>query len=60
MASIAASDASKLAKLIKAKPFEFPVVGSRIIYNEKNNNEIRKLEIVIKFYLGCLKNYTKC
>ena len=27
MASIAASDASKLAKLMKAKPFEFPVVG---------------------------------
>ena len=29
MASMAASDASKLAKLINANPFEFPVSGSR-------------------------------
>lgn len=31
IASIAASEASKLAKFIKAKPFELPVSGSRII-----------------------------
>lgn len=31
IASIAASDASKLAKLINAKPLEFPVSGSLII-----------------------------
>jgi len=31
MASIEASEASKLAKLIKAKPLEFPVSGSLII-----------------------------
>ena len=35
MASMAASDASKLAKLMKAKPFELPVVGSLIIYTSK-------------------------
>ena len=29
MASMAASEASKLAKLMKAKPFELPVSGSR-------------------------------
>ena len=32
MASMAASLASKLAKLMKAKPFEFPVSGSLMIF----------------------------
>uniref|UniRef100_A0A182UYK9 Uncharacterized protein n=1 Tax=Anopheles merus TaxID=30066 RepID=A0A182UYK9_ANOME len=32
MASMAASDASKLAKFMKANPFELPVSGSRIIF----------------------------
>jgi hypothetical protein len=36
MASMAASDASKLAKLMNAKPFEFPVVGSLMICIQKN------------------------
>ena len=31
IASIAASDAAKLAKLMKAKPLELPVSGSRMI-----------------------------
>lgn len=31
MASMAASDASKLAKLMKAYPLELPVSGSRMI-----------------------------
>jgi hypothetical protein len=31
IASIEASEASKLAKLMNANPFEFPVSGSRII-----------------------------
>ena len=34
IASIAASEASKLAKLMNAKPLEFPVSGSRIICKE--------------------------
>jgi hypothetical protein len=38
MASMAASDASKLAKLMNAKPFEFPVVGSLMICIQKKQN----------------------
>lgn len=34
IASIAASEASKLAKLMNAKPLELPVSGSRIICKE--------------------------
>lgn len=37
IASMAASDASKLAKLIKAKPLELPVSGSRMICKQENH-----------------------
>jgi len=40
-----ASEASKLAKLMNANPFEFPVSGSRMICNVlKTEYNVEKLE----------------
>jgi len=45
IASIEASEASKLAKLMNANPFEFPVSGSRIICNAVKTNTYRHYKI---------------
>jgi hypothetical protein len=45
IASMEASEASKLAKLMNANPFEFPVSGSRMICNVlKTEYNVEKLE----------------
>lgn len=50
IASIAASDASKLAKLMNANPFELPVSGSRIICSWWLHWEINQSSFVLWFF----------
>lgn len=58
IASIAASDASKEAKLMNAYPFEFPVSGSLIICKEKKI--IINLTIIQEYTLITISSFKKC